>query len=285
MSSVAYINNEINEQQFNIDDYYRECENLEIDYRLNTNALCLEREIVGYLCESDRERLITETENFVTKLGDLIIKVAKMIIAKIQEYIDKIKDYNFKFKNIKRRYELLERKTDIANEEVKVICKNANLDLMSYNKFDEMYDAFQKACEDAKNNNLIDKKYEKYFGKNAKPGDAKKAMENIDYEKKILEKQVVAVKLVSLINQFERNTAKESKNAKNSKDKVKNASETVSEIDGIDPDTMKILKDYFGQLVSTCQQIISENSSLLKEMESSIEKCVEENENKETENK
>lgn len=288
MSSVAYINNEINEHQFDIDNYYRECENLEIDYRLNTDALFLEREIVGYLCESDRDRLIAESENFVSKLGDLIIKVAKTIIAKIQEYIDRIKNYNFKFKNLKRRYELLERKTNIGNEEIKVICKNGNLDLMSYDKFNDMYEAFEKACQDAEKNvepTVIAKKFEKVFGKNSTNEDADKAIKMSVYKKNLYDENAALIRMASAMRKYEKDFSEESKKAKNAKDKVKNASEQASKMNGVDPETMKLLNTWFGEMTNMCQQAMSNNSSILKEMESSIEDCIEDNENKETENK
>lgn len=291
MNSVSYVNNGCEESVCNdfllqlnesIEDFFRESEDAEIEYRLNTNRLVLEKEIMGVLYESDELYLEVEGKNFVEKLGNAIIELGKFIIRKIQEFIDKIKDEIFGFRSIKKRFEMLERNTNYTNEEIKVICKNGKLDLASYKTFNEMLDAFNKACEEASKGvepTAIQKHFEKVFGKDATISDADKAIKISNYTQAEANKTAALIKAATLSKQYEIKCAEAMEKSKKAQNNTKNAINSAKD-STTDPETQRILNKYFGELSKELQNIISQDNQLLTSMKSALTDFVNEAEKK-----
>lgn len=273
-----------------IDEYMMECEDILIEYHFNTNRLYLEKEIMGSLYEQDEIYLENVFNDAAGTLGAAIIKLAKMIIAKIESFIDTIKNSMFKFKSIKKRVELLERKTNFGSEEIKVICRHENLDLASYKTYDEMFEAFNKACQMASNgagSEEIQKKFDEIFGKGASIEDANKKIQMAKYAKAEHEEKRAKndenasfIRMVSALKKYEQQAVAENNKSKKSKNQIKQSSQNASNIPGINPETQKVINEYFGVMMKEYQTTMLENKEKLSALEDAIEKAVDDAENK-----
>lgn len=301
MSSVAYenINNEVTDNELIIElcnvinEFNSECENAEINYHINTDILTLEKEVFESVDESDEAYLINESENLIKTLGDAIIRLCERVINAINGYIERIKNYNFKHKNLKRRIELIKNKSNFTDEEIKVVCKDGNLDLTSYDTFDKMMDAFNNACEMAANGSTsteIEKKYAAVFGNGAKKEDVDKLIQINQYNKSLADQQAANIRVLSALNKLEKELATENTNSKRARGKLSKAKDAIKNVKTDDTEVQNTLKTFIAQATSVYQSIVKDNMQILSSVENSLESFAdkaekENNKENDTENK